>query len=65
MGVFIQILSALLTLGLSSLVFPFIYNKMYVKHLVGDGYRAQNASGDLNFISAQLKLPIPQVESML
>ncbi len=35
----IMFLAALLTRGLSWLVFPFFYNKMYIKGLLKDGFR--------------------------
>ena len=34
----IMFLSAIITFGVSWLVYPFIYNKMYVKDLLKDGY---------------------------
>ncbi len=58
-GFFIQLFLALLTFGLSGIVFAFIYNKMYIKHLLGQGYNVSSASGDLNFISGQLQISLP------
>ena len=35
----IMSLLAMLTMGLSSLVFPFIYNKIYIKEMIEKGYK--------------------------
>ena len=47
------------TFGLSGIVFPFIYNKIYIRHLLGDGYRVQSASEDLEYLSGSLRMPLP------
>ena len=61
---FIILLLALITMGLSSFVFMFIYNKIYIKDLIGAGYKAQSiASGDMNFASAKVAMQIPMLES--
>ena len=39
----IMCLAALFTYGLSSLVFMFIYNDLYMKDLMKDGYRKEQA----------------------
>ncbi|MGY6549007.1 MAG: hypothetical protein ACXIU7_08375 [Roseinatronobacter sp.] len=62
LGFVILLLCALLTSGLSGLVFMFIYNKMYIKHLIGDGYKARSASSDLDYLQQRLNLPIPRLE---
>jgi hypothetical protein len=61
-GAIIQVLLAFLTFGLSNLVFMFIYNKMYIKYLVGEGYRVQSSSGDVKFIGGQLQMQLPLFE---
>jgi hypothetical protein len=38
----IMLLCALLTWGLSGLVFMFIYNKLYIKELLNNGYKIQS-----------------------
>ena len=59
----IQLLLALITFGLSWLVFVFIYNKLYIKDLIGSGYKAKSISnGDMSFASGKLGFKIPQLE---
>ena len=54
---------ALVTWGFSSLVFMFIYNKLYIKDLLAQGYKAENvANGDVQFVSSQIGVPLPQLE---
>lgn len=60
-GFAILILAAIITFGLSSFVFMFIYNKMYVKYLIGEGYKAKSASADLNFIQQKMNLNLPRM----
>ena len=38
----IMLLCALVTWGLSGLVFMFIYNKLYIKELLNNGYKVQS-----------------------
>ena len=60
----IQFILAIITMGLSTLVFMFIYNKLYVKDLIGSGFKALSiASGDMNFASAKVGVQIPMLES--
>jgi len=42
----IQCLLNICTFGLSSLVFAFIYNKIYVRELIGKGYKAAGSSSE-------------------
>lgn len=57
-------LLAMFTFGLSNLVFMFIYNKLYVRDLIGAGFKAQSiASGDLNFASSRIGMEIPRLEA--
>jgi hypothetical protein len=58
-GAVIQFILAFMTLGLSHFIFAFIYNKMYIKHLIGEGYKVQSASMDPNSISNRLGLRLP------
>ena len=54
----------MITLGLSNLVFMFIYNSSYIKDLIGSGYKAQSiASGDMEFASTKLGMQIPMLET--
>lgn len=55
----IQFILAMLTMGLSTLVFCFIYNKLYVRDLLGAGYQAMASSGNLDFVSAKVGMQIP------
>ena len=60
----ILLILALITAGLSNLVFMFIYNKLYIKDLIGSGFKAQSiASGDLNYASAKIGMQIPELEA--
>lgn len=60
----IMLLLALITFGLSGLVFMFIYNKLYIKDLIGSGFKAKSiASGDMDFAAGKLGMKIPQLGS--
>lgn len=71
-GFAILFIAAIVTFGLSGLVFMFIYNKMYVKHLISDGFKAKaavwqahgNASVDLAYIEQNLGLQLPPLEKV-
>ena len=39
---FISIVAAMLTFGISWLVFPFIYNRLYLERLLSKGYEIQH-----------------------
>jgi len=59
----IQLFFMLITGGLSGLVFMFIYNKLYIKDLVGFGFKARSiGSGDMDFASGKLGIEIPRLE---
>jgi hypothetical protein len=60
-GFAILAICALLSFGLSGLVFMFIYNRMYIRHLISEGYKARNASADLDFLQQRLNLPLPRL----
>ncbi len=56
----IQLMLVIFTSGLSSIVFAFIYNKFYIKDLIGSGFKVQSATGtDIKMISAQMGIEIP------
>lgn len=44
------------------LVLAFIYNKIYIKHLLKKGYKAESASHDLEYLSGQLNLILPKIQ---
>lgn len=58
-GAVIQFALSTITMGISCLVFPFIYNKMYIKSLVSDGFVVTHSSTDVQYISNGLKLELP------
>ena len=46
--------------------FMFIYNKLYIKDLIGAGFKAQSiASGDLSYASMKVGMEIPRLEPAL
>ena len=52
------------TFGFSNLVFMFIYNKLYVKELLGAGFKAKAVdSGNISDISGKLGIEIPALEA--
>jgi hypothetical protein len=56
----IQFIIAMITFGLSGLVFMFIYNKLYIKDLIGAGFKAESiASGDMNYVGTKIGMEIP------
>ena len=59
----IQILIGVVTFGFSTLVFAFIYNKLYIKDLISEGFKSKScANGDLDFTQTKLNLVLPRVE---
>lgn len=54
---------AFLTFGLSGIVFAFIYNKMYVKHLMGEGYKASASDTIVKTASSRLGIQLPAMPS--
>ncbi|MGC6475683.1 MAG: hypothetical protein ACON41_03495 [Parvibaculales bacterium] len=53
---------AFLTGGIGVLVFAFIYNKMYIKSLISEGYKVANASMDVEFLAQKLGLPLESID---
>ena len=54
-------LLALITVGLSGLVFMFIYNKLYIKDLIADGFKVKsivNSNADQLRTRLQMDLPM-------
>lgn len=62
-GAMIMALLSLVTFGLSWLIFPFIYNRMYINHLIGAGYRVSSTSADPTYLAQRLKLLLPLDEA--
>jgi len=61
-GFAILLLCGIITAGLSGLVFMFIYNKMYVRHLIGEGFKAKSGTADLDYIQQRIGVPLPRLE---
>ncbi len=56
-------LCACVTFGLSSLVFMFLYNKLYIKDLVSNGFKAKSVSlGTIEQVSAKIGIQIEQID---
>lgn len=60
-GFAIMLIFSVITFGLSNLIFMFIYNKMYIKHLISEGYKAKTASADLDFVQQKSGIQIPML----
>lgn len=58
-GALVQFLVGFLTFGLSQLVFAFLYNRMYVRHLLGEGFKLSRATADLAELSRRLRIDLP------
>jgi hypothetical protein len=60
----IMLIFSLITFNLSGLVFIFIYNKLYIKDLIGSGFKVKSiASGDMDFVAGKLGVQIPKLET--
>lgn len=56
---------AFLTFGLSGLVFMFIYNKLYIKDLIGSGFKVKSVeTGTVGHISQKIGITLPTLESV-
>ena len=56
----ITLVLALITWGLSGIVFMFIINKLYIKDLISDGYKARNVEkGTIEELSMKFGFKIP------
>lgn len=60
-GAVILFLIGLLTFGLSNIVFSFIYNKMYLKYLVGQGFQARGDKAYVDMIAARSGVYLPSL----
>ena len=59
MGIVIIIL-AMVTGGLSNIVYGFIYNKMYIKHLIAEGAKMSSATLSDDALKATLGMEVPK-----
>lgn len=57
----IMLLCAMITMGLSGLVFMFVYNKLYIKDLIGSGFKVKSVSGleNVDAVSQKLGIKLP------
>jgi hypothetical protein len=62
-GAAILLLAALVTADLSNLVFMFIYNKMFIRHLVQEGWRVTDATDDLQAIEVRIGMRLPRART--
>ena len=56
----VMLIAALCTFGLSTLIFMFIYNKIYLKSLLETGYTSIDSEAVLSPIEAKLAMKIPR-----
>ena len=58
----IMLIIQICSLGLGSIVFSFIYNKLYIRDLIGNGFKALSiASGNIDFASGKIGMQIPML----
>lgn len=63
---FIQFIIQVCTFGLSAIIFSFIYNKLYIRDLIGAGFKAQSiANDDMIFASYAIGMQIPMLKTHL
>lgn len=60
-GALAQFGACLVTLGLSSLVFPFFYNKWYLKSLLKKGFEAKSSTIPLDEIETRTRMDMPEL----
>jgi len=48
------LLAGMATAFLSNIIFAFIYNRMYLQHLIMDNFKIVSATGDLGFIASKV-----------
>jgi len=54
----IMLLAALFTAGLAWLVFPFIYNRLYITSMIEGGYKIKNYTGNKAQIESKLSMKL-------
>lgn len=60
----IILILALITFGVSNFVFIFIINRLYIKDLVGDGFKAKSVKiGTLEQVSMSVGFLVPALDA--
>lgn len=60
----IMFLLAMITVGFSGLVFMFIYNKLYIKDLVGSGFKVKSVGmGTVDQVSEKIGMYLPAIQT--
>lgn len=58
---FIMLLVFAATSGISLIIFPFLYNRLYIKRLLKKGYKVTSTeSADLDLLKKKLELVLPE-----
>ena len=58
----IMILTVPFTAGINMIIFMFIYNKIYIKDLISQGFKAKSISnGEMAFVEGKLGIKIPRM----
>lgn len=60
-GALVIFLLGCVTFGLSGLIVPFLYNKMYVKYLVGEGFKVKSASHGIDYLRQKLGVELEEL----
>ena len=56
-------LLAIITFGITNIIFAFIYNKTYVNSLIEKGYKVKSINkGDVDSVNASIGFKLPQLE---
>lgn len=60
----IMFLLTIITMGLSGLVFMFIYNKLYIKELVSTGFKVKSVGmGTVDQVSQKIGINLPALQA--
>ena len=57
---FIMLVCAMVTFGISTLVFAFIYNKLHINGLIDEGYTSDDAENVLKMLEGKIGREIPR-----
>lgn len=60
--VLVMLVLGIVTFGIAFLVFPFIYNKIYLKGLLKRGYRVSSGTLDPELVEHRLGFELPRVQ---
>ena len=60
---FIMLACAVFTFNVSSLVFAFIYNKLYINSLIDEGYTSDDSENVLKMLEGKIGREIPRTPS--